>query len=50
LQRIKPGQTARLLGWPRHVVAFCLLLVGYPAEEPPAKPRLPLDEIVLKRT
>ena len=49
LQRIKPGQTARLLGWPRHVVALCLLLVGYPAEEPLAKPRLPLDEIVLKR-
>ena len=50
VQRIKPGQMAKLLGWPRHVVAICLLLAGYPAEEPPAKPRLPLDEIILKRT
>jgi nitroreductase len=50
LQRIKPGQMAKLLGWPRHVVALCLLLVGYPVEEPPAKPRLTLDEIVLKST
>ncbi len=50
VQRINPGQMAKLLGWPRHVVALCLLLVGYPAEETPAKPRLPLDEILLKRT
>ncbi len=44
IQRIKPGQVAKLLGWPRHVVALCLLLVGYPAEDIPATPRLPLDE------
>ena len=50
VQRINPGQMAKLLGWPRHVIALCLLLVGYPAEEIPAKPRLPLDEILLKRT
>ncbi len=49
VQRIKPGQMAKLLGWPRHVVALCLLLVGYPADEIPPKPRLPLDEILLKR-
>lgn len=50
LQRIKPGQMAKLLGWPRHLVALCLLLVGYPVEGPPARPRLPLNEIILNRT
>ncbi len=49
VQRIKPGQMAKVLGWPRHVVALCLLLAGYPAEEPPSKPRLPLEEIVINK-
>lgn len=48
MQRIKPGQIARILSWPRHIVVFALLLVGYPNEEPSIKPRLPIDEIIIK--
>ncbi len=50
VQRIKPGQLAKILEWPKHVAVLTLLLVGYATEEPAAKPRLPLDQIVLKRT
>ena len=50
VQRIRPGQLAKLLGRPRHIVPLCLLTVGYPAEQPAAKPRLPLDTIVINAT
>ncbi|MFC1901101.1 nitroreductase family protein, partial [Chloroflexota bacterium] len=40
MQRIKPGQIAKILGWPRNIVVFALLLVGYPNEEPVPRPRL----------
>ena len=46
-QRVKYGQLARILDWPRHIVAFTLLLVGYSDEEPTPRPRLPLADIVL---
>ena len=47
-QRIKYGQVARVLGWPRHIVVLALLLVGYPDEDPPPRPRLALEDIVLE--
>ena len=47
LQRIRFGQIARLLGWPRNIVALTLLLVGYPDEDPPSRPRVALGDIVL---
>ncbi|MFC1977068.1 nitroreductase family protein [Chloroflexota bacterium] len=48
VQRLKYGQLARILGWPRHIAAMTLLLVGYPDEEPPPRPRLALEDIVLQ--
>ncbi|MFC1921122.1 nitroreductase family protein [Chloroflexota bacterium] len=48
MQRIKPGQIGKILGWPRHIVVFALLLVGYSCEVPSPRPRLPIDEIVIK--
>ncbi|MFH1382090.1 MAG: nitroreductase family protein [Chloroflexota bacterium] len=48
VQRIKYGQVARILGWPRHIVVVTLLLVGYADEEPPPKPRLALDDLVIR--
>lgn len=47
-QRIKYGQVARVLGWPRHIVVLALLLVGYPDEEPPPRLRLALEDVVLR--
>ena len=47
-QRIKYGQVARVLGWPRHILVLALLLVGYPDEAPPPRPRLPVEDIVLQ--
>ena len=47
-QRLRFGKIARILGWPRHMVVFTLLLVGYPDEDPPPRPRLPLEDIVLQ--
>lgn len=48
VQRIRPGQLARVLGWPRHLVVLCLLLAGYAAEPPTARPRLTLKEITIE--
>ena len=48
VQRIRYGQFARMLGWPRHIAALTLLLVGYPDEEPPPRSRLALEDIVLQ--
>jgi len=47
-QRIRYGQVARILGWPRHIVILALLLVGYSDEDPPPRPRLALEDIVLR--
>ncbi len=47
-QRIKYGQLAKILGWPRHIVVLTLLLVGYPDENPPPRPRLALEDMVLR--
>lgn len=40
-------EVKRLLGIPPEVVVVALMPVGYPAEEPRAKKRLPLEEIVM---
>ena len=50
VQRIKFGQVARILGWPRHIVVLALLPVGYPDEDPPARPRIALKDIVIKES
>jgi len=48
VQSIKFGQVGRTLGWPRHIAVLALLAVGYPDEDPAAKPRTSLEDIVLK--
>ena len=48
VQRIKYGQVARVLGWPRHMAVLTFLALGYPDEDPPPRPRVPLDTIVIK--
>ena len=48
VQRIRYGQVAKILGWPRHIVVLTLVLVGYPDEDPPARPRLALEDIILQ--
>jgi len=45
IQSIRFGQLAKILGWPRHVVAHAISAVGYPDEPPPSMPRLSLEEI-----
>ncbi len=47
VQRIRCGQIAKMLGWPRHIVVCTLLLVGYPDEDPPPRPRLALEDMML---
>ena len=47
VQRIRFGQLAKILGWPRHVVAHFILAIGYPDETPEAKPRLSREQILL---
>jgi len=47
-QRVRYGQVAKLLGWPRHIAVLTLLLVGYPDEDPAPRPRVPLENIILK--
>jgi len=47
VQMIRFGQLAKILEWPRHVVANAILVVGYPDESPPLRPRLSLEEIQL---
>ncbi|MFC1874433.1 nitroreductase family protein [Chloroflexota bacterium] len=48
IQRIRYGQVVRILGWPTHIAVLALLLVGYPAEDPAPRSRIPLEEIILK--
>jgi nitroreductase len=48
VQRIKPGQMARVLGWPRHIIALLIIAVGYSNEQPAPKPRLSLEQILVK--
>jgi len=47
VQMIRFGQLAKILGWPRHVVVNAILVVGYPDESPPRRPRLSREEIQL---
>ncbi|HEY63138.1 MAG TPA: hypothetical protein G4O02_01050 [Caldilineae bacterium] len=41
----RPEEVAEALRLPEHVRPFVLLAVGYPAEHPPARPRLPLSDV-----
>ncbi len=50
VQRIKHGQAARVLGWPRRIPVLTFLALGYPNEDPPPRPRVPLDTIILKES
>jgi len=45
VQAIRFGQLAKILGWPRHMVAHAILAVGYPDESPPPRPTLSQVEI-----
>ncbi len=42
---LRPDEVVRALGLPGHVRPFALLAVGYPAENPPPRPRLPIVDI-----
>jgi len=48
VQRVRFGKMAQILGWPRHIVVLTLLVIGYPDEDPPPRPRMPLEQILLK--
>ena len=48
VQRIRFGQAAKILGWPRHIAVLTLLLIGFPDEDPPPRPRVPVEQILLK--
>ncbi len=43
-----PAQLHEALALPPEIEAAVLLPVGYPAEEPPPRPRLPLDQLLLR--
>lgn len=48
VQRIRFGQAARILGWPRSRVVLTLLLIGHADEAPEARPRAALSDIVIE--
>jgi nitroreductase len=48
VQRVKFGQMARLLGWPRHMAVLTTLALGYPDEDPPPRPRVPIETILIR--
>jgi nitroreductase len=48
VQRIRYGQLAKILGWPRHIIPLVLIPVGYPDEDPTPRPRQPIENIVLR--
>jgi len=50
VQRIKYGQVARVLGWPRHIAVLTMLAIGYPDEDPPPRPRVPMETILVKES
>ncbi len=48
VQRIRPGAAAKVLGWPRHMPVLTALALGYPDEDPPVRPRSPMETILIK--
>ena len=48
VQRIRYGQLAKILGWPRHIVPLALIPVGYPDEDPALRPRQSMENMVLR--
>ena len=48
VQRIKAGQASRVLGWPRHIPVLTFLAIGYADEDPPARPRVSTEQIIIK--
>ena len=42
------GAIKALLGLPENVIVVALVAVGYPSSVPPPRPRLPLEEILLR--
>jgi len=47
IQRIRYGQVARILGWPRHIVLHNLLAIGYADESPAPRERIPRERFLL---
>jgi nitroreductase len=43
-----PGEIASLFGLPETTVVVAALPTGYPAQSPPSRPRIKLDEILLR--
>ncbi len=48
VQRMRFGQAAKILGWPRHIAVLTLLLIGYADEDPAPRPRVPMEQIIIK--
>jgi nitroreductase len=44
--RNRPGEVAKLLGLPPFVFAVAGMCLGYPAEDPQLKPRLPVEAVL----
>lgn len=42
------GEITSLFGLPDHIVPVIVLPVGYPAQEPSQRPRIPMNEILLR--
>ena len=47
IRAFDPHGTEELLGLPEGVSVLCLLTVGYPAQDPPPRPRVPLEDILI---
>ena len=47
IQRIRYGQAARILGWPRHIVLHNFMALGYADETPPTRERIPKEHFLL---
>lgn len=47
IQRVKYGQVARILGWPRHLVLLTFLAIGYADEEPAPRARISMEQMLL---
>ncbi|MBX2884323.1 MAG: oxygen-insensitive NADPH nitroreductase [Granulosicoccus sp.] len=48
--RNKPAEVSELLGLPNHVYPVFGLCLGYPAQDPEVKPRLPLGAVLMEDT
>lgn len=45
--RIKRGVIQKILSLPKHIIVNALITIGFAAENPPARPRVPLKDILI---